>query len=462
MVLSEEKRREIYKQRKRIKPEDLEILEDIYAKNPRPSKVFRDNVARKLNLTSKVVRVWFQNRRSKSKKTYENNFEKENEVFRTVLEDLSSDKAKQILEWNEEDLKAKKNKGETPKIPFVSVMKVKLEKNSKPEVNSNLIAPAAEDGDNSFRNRESEANTPRLSTNPPFSPHITSVTTSSNNNNNNNNTTTTTTSSNNTSSLVSAHPFLQKISSPNSSFSSTTTPAYPTILSSSSFLPPVSSFTQGATGLSNLFSPTSVTLLGEGLQGSLLLSAHQCSEPPSQWEDQQEDYFPMSIVNNNSNTNTNTNNNNNNNSSTNESTTTNNNSNTTTNNNNNNNSNNNDLPFTFRTPSTIQNNNGLSSTLPSISSSFGSPFAPFHTLACPPSIFSSPLSTLPTTLPPLPTFPSNHHPTFGPISSAFTPVSSARFLPSLAALQSTPPSSMIARDDTSDINILRLPFMRIS
>lgn len=53
MVLSEEKRKEVYQQRKRIQADNLEILEDIYRTNPRPSKLFRNTVAKELGLPNK-------------------------------------------------------------------------------------------------------------------------------------------------------------------------------------------------------------------------------------------------------------------------------------------------------------------------------------------------------------------------------------------------------------------------
>eukprot|EP01097_Dermamoeba_algensis_P004221 TRINITY_DN278_c0_g2_i1.p1 TRINITY_DN278_c0_g2~~TRINITY_DN278_c0_g2_i1.p1 ORF type:complete len:577 (-),score=110.19 TRINITY_DN278_c0_g2_i1:14-1744(-) len=111
-------------QRRRIKPDHLEILEEVYRTNQRPSKLFRNTIAKELGLPNKVVRVWFQNRRAKSKKSDVNIFEKESEVFRAVLEEKVSEKGKKILFLNDEDLKTKKRKGELPKIPFVSVIKM--------------------------------------------------------------------------------------------------------------------------------------------------------------------------------------------------------------------------------------------------------------------------------------------------------------------------------------------------
>ena len=56
------------KSRTSITPKQLEILQSTYDKDPRPSRLVRDELAAQTSLSTKVIQVWFQNRRSKEKK----------------------------------------------------------------------------------------------------------------------------------------------------------------------------------------------------------------------------------------------------------------------------------------------------------------------------------------------------------------------------------------------------------
>jgi hypothetical protein len=51
-----------------ISPQDQKILEQAFAKNPRPSKVVRQEIVRRVSLGEKEVQIWFQNRRQNSRK----------------------------------------------------------------------------------------------------------------------------------------------------------------------------------------------------------------------------------------------------------------------------------------------------------------------------------------------------------------------------------------------------------
>ena len=56
------------KTRTSINPKQLVILQSTYEKEPRPSRVMREELAAQTGLSAKVIQVWFQNRRSKEKK----------------------------------------------------------------------------------------------------------------------------------------------------------------------------------------------------------------------------------------------------------------------------------------------------------------------------------------------------------------------------------------------------------
>lgn len=56
------------KSRTSITPKQLEILQSTYDKDPRPSRLVRDELGSQTGLSAKVIQVWFQNRRSKEKK----------------------------------------------------------------------------------------------------------------------------------------------------------------------------------------------------------------------------------------------------------------------------------------------------------------------------------------------------------------------------------------------------------
>jgi len=55
------------KKRNRTTPEQLLILEEAFLKNPTPTSQVRDAIAEKVEMSSRSVQIWFQNRRAKLK-----------------------------------------------------------------------------------------------------------------------------------------------------------------------------------------------------------------------------------------------------------------------------------------------------------------------------------------------------------------------------------------------------------
>jgi hypothetical protein len=56
------------KRRRRLAPEETRILNQVFDKNPKPSSQVRAQLAQQLNMTSRAVQIWFQNRRAKLKR----------------------------------------------------------------------------------------------------------------------------------------------------------------------------------------------------------------------------------------------------------------------------------------------------------------------------------------------------------------------------------------------------------
>jgi ribosomal protein S12 len=56
------------KRRRRLTPEETKILLDVYERTQKPNSAIRSILAAQLNMSSRAVQVWFQNRRAKSKK----------------------------------------------------------------------------------------------------------------------------------------------------------------------------------------------------------------------------------------------------------------------------------------------------------------------------------------------------------------------------------------------------------
>src|SRR5689334_17294473 len=54
--------------RHRTSPNQLRILEEIYAKEKMPSQNLRESLAKQLGMTTRRVQVWFQNKRAKEKR----------------------------------------------------------------------------------------------------------------------------------------------------------------------------------------------------------------------------------------------------------------------------------------------------------------------------------------------------------------------------------------------------------
>ncbi|KAI9287875.1 homeobox domain-containing protein, partial [Umbelopsis sp. AD052] len=53
--------------RRRTTKEQYHILEASYVENPKPTSNTRRKLSSQLNMTTRGVQVWFQNRRAKSK-----------------------------------------------------------------------------------------------------------------------------------------------------------------------------------------------------------------------------------------------------------------------------------------------------------------------------------------------------------------------------------------------------------
>ncbi|KAI8968357.1 homeobox domain-containing protein, partial [Mycotypha africana] len=51
--------------RKRITPDQLHILTELFQQTDTPNHDLREKIAKKLNMTNREVQVWFQNRRAK-------------------------------------------------------------------------------------------------------------------------------------------------------------------------------------------------------------------------------------------------------------------------------------------------------------------------------------------------------------------------------------------------------------
>ncbi|KAA1471702.1 hypothetical protein DENSPDRAFT_850398 [Dentipellis sp. KUC8613] len=59
------------KTRKRTSPQQLTVLENVFTEDQKPDTALRKHLAEELNMSSREVQVWFQNRRAKAKKTAE-------------------------------------------------------------------------------------------------------------------------------------------------------------------------------------------------------------------------------------------------------------------------------------------------------------------------------------------------------------------------------------------------------
>ncbi|QQP42053.1 LIM/homeobox protein Lhx3_ putative, partial [Caligus rogercresseyi] len=51
-----------------IKAPQLEVLQEVFGKNPKPNRSLRESLAKKTGLAMRVIQVWFQNKRSKEKR----------------------------------------------------------------------------------------------------------------------------------------------------------------------------------------------------------------------------------------------------------------------------------------------------------------------------------------------------------------------------------------------------------
>merc|ERR1712037_790502 len=51
-----------------IKAKQLEILKTCFDQNPKPTRLMREQMAKETGLPMRVIQVWFQNKRSKTKR----------------------------------------------------------------------------------------------------------------------------------------------------------------------------------------------------------------------------------------------------------------------------------------------------------------------------------------------------------------------------------------------------------
>lgn len=56
------------KRRRRLNSEETKYLQDAYERNPKPSAEYRSKIAQSLNMSTRAIQIWFQNRRAKSRK----------------------------------------------------------------------------------------------------------------------------------------------------------------------------------------------------------------------------------------------------------------------------------------------------------------------------------------------------------------------------------------------------------
>ncbi|CAB4057839.1 LHX3_4 [Lepeophtheirus salmonis] len=66
--LDDDKRGKRRGPRTTIKPPQLEKLQEIFNRNPKPNRAIRENLAKNTGLAMRVIQVWFQNKRSKEKR----------------------------------------------------------------------------------------------------------------------------------------------------------------------------------------------------------------------------------------------------------------------------------------------------------------------------------------------------------------------------------------------------------
>ena len=52
-----------------LTPKQLDVLKAAFASNPKPSKLKQGQLSKKTGLDTKVIRVWFRNRRAKERQT---------------------------------------------------------------------------------------------------------------------------------------------------------------------------------------------------------------------------------------------------------------------------------------------------------------------------------------------------------------------------------------------------------
>lgn len=66
------------KRRNRTTPEQLKRLEEVYATEKMPSQELRESLALELNMTTRQVQIWFQNKRAKEKRSKLNDTNEDN------------------------------------------------------------------------------------------------------------------------------------------------------------------------------------------------------------------------------------------------------------------------------------------------------------------------------------------------------------------------------------------------
>ena len=79
--------------------QQIRILWDAYSQNCRPSTEERENIARMTGLTTRIVRVWFQNRRCAVKRAY--SCSSPDSIRALVLDHLQWNKKPDFLSWTD-------------------------------------------------------------------------------------------------------------------------------------------------------------------------------------------------------------------------------------------------------------------------------------------------------------------------------------------------------------------------
>eukprot|EP01097_Dermamoeba_algensis_P004125 TRINITY_DN2744_c0_g1_i1.p1 TRINITY_DN2744_c0_g1~~TRINITY_DN2744_c0_g1_i1.p1 ORF type:complete len:464 (-),score=105.07 TRINITY_DN2744_c0_g1_i1:204-1595(-) len=119
----EETQEGVNRQKIRFSDEEVALLEELFAFTSRPSKVLRVKVATFLGLPPKTIRIWFQNRRAKAKKT-ESNDSQDSPPPAETKRSLSKNVSSLVEQWKQEEIELRKKKAEESMLPFVKTLKM--------------------------------------------------------------------------------------------------------------------------------------------------------------------------------------------------------------------------------------------------------------------------------------------------------------------------------------------------